>query len=270
VVVPEGAGLLGGGRLKWESVSNVTAEISLPNITLPDGNIYAVLSVMTNDGTVLQAAAGASPNSSGWLAFAWSISNTNSATLAYRWILNGSEPKMSPNANVSLSIFQLSGRWNLRVTDTSSGTSTENSFPLGIAPTLKVGDQEVFALESYSRTGSTFQNMGNLTMRALLLDGLKVIGGFYTYGGWDPDHNPMFIVGSSGSSPPPFIYIGRGAEGSFYWNYAAIWGVEGNPLGELVEVCVTVMLVVALAVVGTTIWWMRKTAKTGALKLSVG
>jgi hypothetical protein len=270
VVVPEGAGLLEGGGVRWELVSNVTVEISLPNITLPDRNVYAILSVMTNDGNVLQVAAGDSPGQSDWLAYAWSVSNVNSAEPTYQWLLNASEPRMPPGGNVSMSIFQRSGVWNLRVTNALSGTPAEVSLPSGIAPTLRVGDQEVFALESYSRTGATFQDMGNLTMEALLLDGRKVTGGFYTYAGWDPDHNPLFVVGSSGSSPPTFIYIGEGPEGSFYWNYAAIWEVQGNPLAELVEVSVAVMLVVTLTVVGTTIWWIRKAAGNGARGLAAG
>jgi hypothetical protein len=262
VVVPEGAGLLGGGKVRWESVSNVTVEISLPNITLPDANTYAILSIMTNSGTVLQVAAGATPESSDWFAFAWSVSNVNSIPSTYQWILNASEPKMSPNGNVSLSIFQLGDQWNLKATNTNSGASVERPFPAQIAPTLKVGDQEVFALESYSRTSSTFENMGNLTMGPLLLNGQRVTSGFYTYAGWDPDHNPLFVVGSSGSNPPSFIYIGQGEEGSFYWNYAVAWGIAGNPLTQLVEVSVVVMLVVTLTVVGTTVWWIRKAART--------
>jgi hypothetical protein len=261
VVVPEGAGLQGGGSVNWGRVTNVTAEVTLPNITLPDGVVYTVLSVMTNDGSVLQAAAGISPNGSLWMTYAWSITGTPPSQFTYRWVLNGSEPKMSPNANVSISIFEGGHTWELKVVDEDIGTSVTEQYPSGMDPTLMAGDQEVFALESYSRTGATFQNMDNLTLRSLSLNGQRVVGKLYTYDQWDPDHNPVFIVGSSGTSPPSFIYVGEEAGGSFFWDYVRVWGVAGDPLGGLVEVTVVVLLVVA-ASVGIAIWITRRPART--------
>jgi hypothetical protein len=261
VVVPEGAGLQGGGSVKWESITNVTAQVTLPNITLPDGVIYAVLSVMTDDGVVLQAAAGISPNSSSWLAYSWSVANSNSGEFTYNWVLNGSEPTMPPDGNVSMSIFQAARIWEFRVSDSDTNSSVVERFPSGISPSLKVGDQEVFALESYSRAGTTFQSMGNLTLHSLLLNGQKVVSRVYTYSQWDPDHNPVFVVGSSGTSPPSFMYIGQTAGGSFFWDYVGIWKVTGDPLVALIEILVLVMLIVALSLLGTAIWIMRKPAR---------
>jgi hypothetical protein len=260
VVVPEGAGLQGGGGVRWEGVTNVTAVVTLPNITLPEGIIYVVLSVMTSDGAVLQAAAGISPNGSAWLVYAWSITGSDSQ-FVYRWVLNGSEPEMSPNANVSISIFKAKGLWGLKVLDENAGSSVIEQFPPGMASTLRAGDQEVFALESYSKTGATFQDMDNLTLRSLSLNGQRVVSGTYTYGEWDPDHNPVFVVGSSGSSPPAFIYIGKTAGGSYFWEYVGVWGVAGDPLIELVQIIVVVSLIVALSVLGTAIRITRKPAR---------
>jgi hypothetical protein len=261
VVVPEGAGLQGGGSVRWEGVTNVTAAVTLPNITLPDGIIYAVLSVMTSDGAVLQAAAGISPNGSAWLVYAWSITVSDSAQFVYRWVLNGSEPEMSPDANVSISIFEADRLWGLQVLDEDTGSSVTEQFPPGVASTLRAGDQEVFALESYSRTGATFQDMDNLTLRSLSLNGQRVVSGTYTYGEWDPDHNPVFVVGSSGSSPPPFIYIGKTAGSSYFWDYVGVWRVAGDPLVELVQIMVVVSLIVALSVLGTAIRVTHKSAR---------
>lgn len=257
VVVPEGA-QIGGESVRWEAVANVTAFLALPDIVSPDQIIYAVLSVMTSDGSVLQAAAGAFPNGTGWLGYAWSIQGSDSGTPSYQWVLNASQPEMSPSANISISIFLASGRWGLRVIDMGTGSSVERSFPPGPAPSLRAGDQEVFALESYSRTSATFRNMGNLTLYSILLDGKKVTNGCYIYSDWDMIHNPLFVVGSSGSTPPSFIYAGEGPAGSFFWDYVEIWSVQNGPLAGLVEVVAVVAVAGALALGGVGFWLSRK------------
>ena len=258
VVVPQGAHLIGGGSVEWQSVTNVTAEVTLPNITLPDRNIYAVLSVMTGDGSVLQAAAGALPDRSVWLTFGWLVPTVNTAQLTYNWILNASEPEMAPGANVSISIFLASGSWNLEVSDSLSGASVVKAFPPGISTSLKPGDQEVFAFESYSRAGSVFQGMGNLTLGALMLDGHQVTGGTYTYGQWDPSHSPLFTVGSFGASPPAFISIGQGAGGSYFWYYAVAWRGAGDPYAGLAQMGVIVLIIAGFALFGLAIWAARR------------
>ena len=258
VMVPEGAQTVGGGSVLWESVTNVTTSLALPNIESPDGIVYAILSVMTSDGNVLQAAAGALPNRTGWFAFAWLVQGAGSGTESYQWILNGSAPQMSPQANISISIFLVSGSWSLRVSDWDSGSTVEKQFPPGVAPTLRVGDQEVFALESYSRTLATFSGMGSLRLYSILLDGKQVTSGGYLYGDWDMIHNPLFVVGSSGSSPPSFINAGESSAGSFFWNYTAAWSAQENPLGGLVEVLAAVSVAGALTLGGVGVWLARR------------
>jgi len=253
IVVPEGAGLQDGGKLHWEGVSNVTAAVTLPNITLPDRVTYVVLSLMTSDGSVLQAAAGVSPNGSSWLAYSWSIPNIDAVPLTYDWGLNASEPQMSPGSGVAISIYQTSGFWKLRVTNSETGTSVDRSFPSAILGPLRVGDQEVFALESYSRTVNTFKDMGNLTLRSIIVDGQKVIGGSYSYGNWDPSHNPVFVVGSSGTTPPEFLSLQQAGSGSFVWGFSSIWGdtfnssVGGVWMGAVALLVIAGLTVAALA-----------------------
>jgi len=258
VVVPEGAQLAGGGNVQWEAITNVTASLVLPNIESPDGIVYVVLSVMTSDGSVLQAAEGALPNRSGWLAFAWSVQGADSSTLSYQWVLNASTPEMSPLSNISISIFRTPELWELKVTNVGTGSSVEKSFPPGPASALKAGDQEVFALESYSRTLATFQSMGNLTLNSILLDGKKVTNGCYLYGGWDMIHNPLFVVGSSGSSPPSFIQAGEGSPGSFFWDYMGVWGVQESPLGGFAEILIAASVAGSLTLGGVGVWLARK------------
>ncbi len=262
VVVPEGAGLGGGGGVEWESVDNVTALFSLPNITLPDRLVYAVLSVMASDGGVMQVAAGMYPNRSIWLGYSWLIPNAESVSPTYQWLLNGSAPAMDEGARISMCIFRGSGAWNLRLTNLDTGSSVARPFPAGIAPELKVGDQEVFALESYSRASATFRDMGNLTLEALLLDGRKVAGGFYSYGDWDPTHDPLFVVGSSGTAPPAFISFQQLGSGSFAWGFSEVWrGEPINPGGSVVTIMLVGTLLVAVTLVAVAIGKMRTTAR---------
>ena len=228
IVVPGGATLQDGGKLGWGGVTNVTAIFTLPNITLPDGIVYAVVSVMTADGTVLQAAAGVRPGDSSWYSFSWSISGADTSHLNYQWILNGSKPEMKAGTDVAISIFWEAESWHLKVVDEVTGNSTVQAFPPGAGDALRSGDQEVFALESYSRSAATFEDMGNLTLRGILFDGERVTGGTYAFSDWDPAHTPLFVVGSSGTVTPSFISFGETSEGDFVWGYSAFWGSGGN------------------------------------------
>jgi hypothetical protein len=223
IVAPEGAPLQGGGSVHWNEVSNVSAEVVLPNISSPDRPVYAVVSVMTEGGQVLQAAAGAYPNGTGWLAYSLYIQNANEVPIVYQWVLNASVPRMAPGAEISVSIFLTSGHWSVRVVNIDTGSAVERPFPQGISSTLATGDQEVFALESYSTSPSTFRDMGNLTLLSLSLNGDVVTGGLYAYGDWVPDRNPVFAVGSYGASPPTFISVEQGAGPAVVWAYGTSW-----------------------------------------------
>jgi hypothetical protein len=222
IVVPEGAGLAGGGGLRWEDVSNLTSLVTLPYFRNPSGIVYAVMSVMASDGSVMQVAAGVYPSSGIWLAYSWAVEGITSRP-AYSWILNSSVPTMSAGDSISLSILRNSTRWSLRVVDLGSGAEIGRSFPPGIALSLRPGDQEAFALESYSRTAADFEHMGNLTLNGLFADGDRVATGTYVYGGWDPNKNPIFAVGSSGTNPPIFISLQEQNDGRFVWSYASVW-----------------------------------------------
>ena len=257
IVVPEGSGLQNGGAVRWQAVTNVTADVTLPNITLPDRNIYAVLSVMADNGAVMQVAAGALPNRSVWMTFAWFVPDASAAQVTYDWVLNASEPQVAPNSGIVLSIFWAPGGWNVKVSEAGSGRSVLRQFPSGASASLRSGDQEVFAVESYSRAQSTFRDMDNLTLDGLMLNGERVVRGFYTYSQWDPIHNPVFVVGSAGSSLPSFINIGEGAPGSFFWDYVATWPTsDGSPVG-LAQLVIVAVLALAAAAVASAAWLVR-------------
>ena len=263
VVVPEGAAVRGGGGVHWEDVTNVTASLVLPSIESPDKTVYAILSVMAGDGSILQAAAGALPNGTDWLGFAWLVRGASSGAPTYLWVLNASEPIMNPGASVSISIFRASGEWRLAVTDLDTGFRTARPFPAGPDPTLKAGDQEVFALESYSRTEETFRSMGNLTLSSILLDGRIVMGGCYLYSDWDMIHNPLFVVGSSGASPPSFVHAGEGTSGSYFWRFAGVWGVQKDFVAGGAQVLVAIALAGAVSMGILGVWLASRKPRTG-------
>lgn len=252
IVVPEGAEMAGGGALHWENVRNVTALVTLPSIGEPDLPVYAVLSLMTQDGSVLQVAAGIEANGTSWSTYADFDTNVDSIPPNYQQILNASQPQMSQDASISLSIFRsASGTWSLKVEDSQTGSSVIQAFPAGAAKGLKAGDQEAFALESYSTNQTTFESMGNLTLSALLIDGEAVAGGLYSYGDWVPNHNPLFVVGSLGTSPPLFVSLTLGRD-SAVWSYYAQWGGNSLSYSPMTDTTLVLPLAAALLVVAAT------------------
>jgi hypothetical protein len=162
---------------------------------------------------------------------------------------------MRQSERISMAIYRASGLWNLKVADWSTGESVVRSFPPATDPSLMVGGQEVFALESYSRSSSTFRSMGNLTLDALMVDGQNVTKGAYAYGGWDPSHTPLFSVGSAGTSPPAFISLIQPKSGSFVWGFSGFW--EGEPaLNGWVVIMILAGTAAAAAVLVALAWFV--------------
>ena len=217
VVVPENAGFTDGTRLSWAKATNVSTEVTLPNITYSDYPTLAVESLMAADGSVMQIAAGIYPGNSKWLAYGWYIRDVQAYPQSYVWILNSSGPEMAAGAHISLSIALQQGRWEYRIVDINTKEKVEGKYASTVPPALKIGDQEVFALESYATSILVFIHMGNLTLGALRINGRKIISGWYGYGSWDTYHNPLFVVG--GLDPPSYISVLATANGSIVWNY---------------------------------------------------
>ena len=261
VVIPEGAGLQGGGSLRWEDATNVSASVTLPDIVGPDGIVYGVMSVMAQGGAVMQAAAGVYPNMSLWLAYSWFIPNIDAVPLTYAWVLNGSNPQMAAGASVSMSIFRSAETWEVRILDRGTGSSVVRAFPLEVGAVLLAGDQEVFALESYTRSSATFEEMGNLTLSGVSIDGQKVVGGFYTYSNWNPNRQPVFGVGSAGVSPPGFISLESGTNGSFEWGFAGVTSSAGPWYPGVFGASLVLALLVPVATVVAVVAWMTRTGR---------
>lgn len=258
VVIPQGAKFSDGSTLNWQNTNNVTVVFTLPNISQPDNIVYAVLSVMTNDSDVLQIAAGVFPNNTMWLVYSWIFTDLTSNPVKYQWILNSSLPEMSPNDNIAMSIFLSKSNWELSVVDLNTGSYVSRAFPSGIATLLRAGDQEVFALESYSRSATTFQDMGNFTLNSLLIDGNGISSGYYLYdGGWNPTHNPLFVIGSIGQTPPTFITVESGIGDSLVWSYTNPWlnSQSSYPVG--IETISLIAVLIGLIIIASAVAVMK-------------
>jgi hypothetical protein len=192
-------------------------ELTLPNITFSDYPTLAVESLMATNESVMQIAAGIYPGNSKWLAYGWYIGDIETYPQSYEWVLNSSKPEMAAGASVSLSIFLSRGRWQYRIEDLSTHEVAAGEYATTVPPNLKVGDQEVFALESYTTSTLVFANMGNLTLDALRINGRKIATGWYGYGSWDTRHNPLFVVG--GLDPPSYITLQETHGGTLVWGY---------------------------------------------------
>ena len=249
MVVPGGAPLGDGTFLAWARAENLTALVVLPNITGPDGMTYVVLSAMGSDRTIFQVAAGAWPESAYWGVYSWYVTGMDTQSPNYQWTANSTGTKFSSGDSLSISIARAPG-WTFAISDRTSGERVTGSFPASPGTGFAPGDQEVLALESYSRSSATFKAMGNLTLVGAFVDGVKVRGGWYYYSGWDPTRNPLFVVG--GAQAPLFISVGTNGQGEAVWGYSTQWAdvhlsLPPSPLLAGAVLSVTGVIAAALA-----------------------
>ena len=239
MVIPENSRFTDGSRLSWESVTAVSLNVTLPNITFSDYPTLAVESLMAADGSVMQVAAGIYPGNSKWLAYGWYIADLKAYPQSYEWVLNSSKPEMAAGGPISLSISLSRGRWGYRIENLRTHEVAVGQYSTTLPLTLKVGDQEVFALESYTTSSAVFAHMGNLTLDALRINGRKIAAGWYGYGSWDARHNPLFVVG--GLEPPSYMSLQDTNGGTLVWGYQQ-WSISGPaqptsfPLTILIEI----------------------------------
>ncbi len=221
VVVPQGANLGVGGTVSWGSSSNLSALATLPTINSTDGTILVILSAMVGSSSILQIAAGLFPGDSAWRGVGWFVPDIGAVPEQYEWTLNSTALQMAPGSTVSLAIYRSAGAWQYSVMDLSSGERLSGGFENAPNVPFASGDQEAFALESYSSNVTVFSSMGSLVLKSLLVDGRQVTGGLYSFNTWDPSHHPLFVVG--GLSAPPYIALVNGDNGSVVWRYNSAW-----------------------------------------------
>lgn len=246
--------------MNWAAVTNVTAVVQIPEITNTSATIYAVVSLMTQDEVVLQTAFGVYPGSGNWLVYSMFIENVNQIPQHYTWVINSSEPAAEPGDVVTISIYQPPERvWSFRACNLNTSLSINGAFGTNTTELPRRGDQEAFALESYASDSSTFQNMANMTLSSLLVDGRRVASGWYLFADWDMMHNPLFVVG--GAAPPAFIDVSISNDGRAVWYYAENWTGNGQVDGTgPILVAVAILLGAALSGVLLSMRDIRKGA----------
>src|SRR3972149_5364119 len=73
ITISDGIPLTDGDRVNWSSTRNITVVFRLPNISRTDARIYAIMSVMTTGGRMIQVAAGLEPSSPQWRGYVFEI-----------------------------------------------------------------------------------------------------------------------------------------------------------------------------------------------------
>ena len=244
----DGTPLEGGYKLDWSKVSNITAIIKLPNITLVDNTIYLILTVMNSDEEVFQVAAGINPSEPIWLVYAFYIRNIAEYPQTYVWVANRTQPKMFPNDRISLALYRVQDEgWRYSAFNIRTGERATGLFPASNVH-LRSGEQEVFALESYTSNPNVFKEMGEVVLEGVYIDGLRIEGEGYVLGGWDPSHKPLFLVG--GGNPPSFIAVIRSTS-QYKWVYSPVesWETSSTPIYIGLAYASTIVLVVVLATI---------------------
>lgn len=261
VVFPEGTLLEGGSGLNWSAATNVTAVVELPNITWTDNTIYLILSAMNEYGEVIQLAAGLNSDERCWLVYAFYIGDITQYPQNYIWVANRSQPRMLPGEKVALTLhLDEKDGWIYVAHNLDTDVKTQGQFPAGKVG-LKRGEQELFALESYTSNPTVFKEMGKAVLESVYINGFRVEGEGYVLGGWDPLHKPLFLVG--GGSIPSFIAIAQSSS-RYRWVYAPAesWEPSLTPLYVGLAYVTTALaaLILALVLVKKSKWGNRATS----------
>lgn len=153
---------------------------------------------------------------------------------------------MNAGAQITLSIYLFSDRWNYAIEDTNTHERVIGEYPSNAIPSMRNGDQEVFALESYSSSRNVFERMGNLSLTSLLMDGQQVMKDWYYYGDWDGVHNPLFVIG--GLPPPSFISVEK-MDNTIEWSFTEWKGTaQRNPYSPLAMILIVIAVVVVITI----------------------
>lgn len=224
LTIPSGSILEDGGVVEWSRHSNVTVVLTLPNISYTDRTIYFIASIMTCGKTIIQAAVGIQPNNTYWTSNFMYVTNVYQRNKTYFPVLLYSPPYVYPSEKVSISIYYKQdrsgsdGSWVSSITNLSTSEKIEVEITKDNCSTFIDGEQEVVAFESYTSNEEVFKSMGEAALHSILVDGKKVLGGWYIDDGQVFDKNPLFEVG--GGQVPPFISIKIYGDGAATWIYS--------------------------------------------------
>ncbi|MEM2292689.1 MAG: hypothetical protein QXX41_05385 [Nitrososphaerota archaeon] len=254
IVIPDGAPTSDGETVKWDSSSNLTVVLNIPRINMTDGTIYAIVSVMTESGVVLQAAAGIEKGDSCWRSYAMYVRGVYSGKKEYVPVLLGSPPTFLPGDSAIISIY--SGfsdeepAWFVRIINPSSREEVLVRFFSDGSSRFMRGDHEVVALESYTKNEEVFRNMGEMVLESVFINGKRILGGWYVSDGQVFMSNLLFEVGA-GEPVPSFLYLVNSNMSSAVWGYShGSWGqTENNSFLLLLGALLLSILVIIFVVV---------------------
>ena len=155
------------------------------------------------------------------------VTNVYQHNRTYVPVLLDSIPYFFPGHRASISIFfkhdeDHRGCWSSSITNFSTGENITVDILNDGSSTFKDGEQEVIALESYTSNEEVFKHMGEAVLHSILVDGKRVLNGWYVDDGQVFDKRPLFEVG--GGQVPSFISITSKDYGTIVWRYSKpIW-----------------------------------------------
>lgn len=250
LTVPNGGVLEDGSEIEWSKHSNITIVLTLPNISYTDNTIYLVASIMTRGETIIQTTIGIQPNNTFWVSSFMYVTNVYKHNRAYVPVLLNSNPYFSPGDKASISIYfngdgYTAGSWSSSVTNLSTGEEITVNILQDGSSTFMDGEQEVVALESYTSNEEVFRRMGHATLHSILVDGRRVVSGWYIDDGQVFDRKPLFEVG--GGQVPPFISMIAGGDGLITWTYSKpSWNDSINPHYSLLLIPTFIILTIVI------------------------
>jgi hypothetical protein len=246
LVAPDGSTFANSQHLLWQDAVNITAIVRLPFLNSTDNTVLAVLSIMLSDSSVLQISAGLFPGTNYWKAVGWYIRDITMNPQQYEWVLNSTEPLLIPGSSVLLSIFKLNSGWEYKLVDEATGRAVQGLYSSAAFLPPRSGDQELFALESYTSNSTVMVNLSNLTLVKAQVNGETLVGGTYYLTDWQPSRQPLFVVG--GLPAPSGIGITALQNGTFVWRWSNTWQ-ELNPFPPLAQAGIVIVVIVCSAVI---------------------
>jgi len=251
LTIPNGSPLEDGSRVEWGKHRNITVVLTLPNISYTDKTIYFIVSIMTKQQTIIQAAIGIHPNNTYWTSSFMYVRNVYQHNKTYIAVLLDSPPYFHPYDKASISIYYrpsedgAGGVWASSITNLSTGKSIDVDILVDNSSTFMDGEQEVIALESYTSNEKIFEQMDQAILHSILVDGRRVLGGWYIDDGQVFDRRPLFEVG--GGQAPSFISIIFKDDGTIAWIYSKpTWN---NSLSPVYSIMFLLLLVISMIIV---------------------
>ncbi len=252
LTIPNGSSLEDETTVEWSKHSNITVVLTLPNISYTDKTIYLIASIMTRGETIIQTAIGIQPNSTYWKSYFMYVTDIYQHNRTYVPVLLDSIPYFFPGQRASISIFfkqdeDNKGCWSSSIINLSTGENITVDILNDGSSTFMDGEQEVIALESYTSNEEVFKHMDEAVLHSILVDGKRLVSGWYVDDGQVFDKRPLFEVG--GGQVPFFISITSKDNGTIAWRYSKpTWDNSLNPQYSIFFISLIVLTIIIVYV----------------------